>query len=146
MKRVFSTIWKALAIWPVCCGILVTVFFMLDEIQKGRFVGFVTDPDLILIIPFAYFLFFIPAIVNGIAFSLIGILNKSLPGWSVPASVLPPISVLLAYEFSIRHHWEFRAHSSDFAFYTIMAVPVSTVCSYLVWRVVRRHWKEIAPA
>jgi hypothetical protein len=144
MKRVFSTIWKTLLIWPACCGILVTVFFMLDEFRKGRFIEFVTDRDLVLVPLFAYVLFFIPAIVTGIAFSLIGILHKSLPRWSVPISVLPALAVLLVYEFSIRHHFEFRAHPSDMIFYPIMAIPVSTACSYVVWRAVRKHWNEFA--
>ena len=140
----FSTVWKTLLIWPACCGLLVAVFSIADAIQHGRFGKFVTDPDLIGLPLFAYLMFWIPALVIAMAFCLIGVWRKGLPVWSVPISSLLAFLVFYYYEFSTRPY--FQSGITKSSLFSILGVIVSTVCSYVVWRMVRKHWNERSSA
>ena len=144
MSRVFSTVWKTLLIWPACCGLLTTVFSIFDAIQNGRFGKLMADPDWIIMPFFAYLMYWIPALVTGTAFCLIGVWRKGLPVWSVPISALSAFLVFYYYEFSSRPY--FQSGITKSTLFSIMGVIVSTVCSYVVWRFVRKHWNERSSA
>lgn len=143
MKRVFSIIWKTLVIWPAGCSFLIAVFSVLDAIQMGKLTGFMSDPDLVLIPLFSYVMFWLPALVAGITFCIIGMLKNGLPVWSVPISALSAFLVLFAYEVSARPY--FQSGVTKNTLYSIMAIFAFTACSYVVWWVVRKHWNEFSP-
>ena len=144
MSRVFSTVWKTLLIWPACCGLLTTVFFIFDAIQNGRFGKLMADPDWIIMPFFAYLMYWIPALVTAMAFCLIGIWRNGLPIWSVPISALLAFLVFYYYEYSTRPY--FKSGITKGSLFLIAGIIVTTACCYIVWRIVRKHWNQRSPA
>ena len=142
MSRVFSTVWKTLLIWPACCGLFTAIFSILDAIKNERLGKFLADPDWLIMPVFAYLLYWVPALVAAITFCLIGVWRKILPVWSVPISALLAFLVFYCYELLTRPY--FQSGITKSSLILIMGVIVSAACSYIVWRIVRKHWNEFA--
>jgi hypothetical protein len=144
MSGVFSTVWKTLLIWPACCGTLIFVLSIFDALKNESFDKFKVDPDWLLTPIFAYLMFWIPALVTAIAFCLIGIWRNGLPIWSVPISALLAFLVFYYYEYSTRPY--FKSGITKGSLFLVTGIIVTTVCCYIVWRIVRKHWNQRSPA
>jgi membrane protein required for beta-lactamase induction len=143
MRQMFSTLWKTLLIWPACCGGITLVFVVVHSIYEGKLSHLMSDPDWALMPVFTYLMYWMPALVAGTVFCLIGFWKKALPVWSVPISALLAYLVFYTYEAVTRPY--FQSGITKTTFFSVLAIFVSTACSAVVWRVVRKHWNKLSP-
>jgi hypothetical protein len=142
MKAVFSTFWKTLLIWPVCCGLIATIATVARSIHDGKFNQVMADPDWLIAPLFAYFMFWLPALVTGIAFCLIGVLRKILPSWSVLVAGITAFLVFYIYEYFNRPY--FKSGMTESTPLAATGLAIFAASSLLVWIVVRNAWSETA--